>query len=100
YVPEKRILLPDVDQNEQQILLYHSEKLAIAFGLIIIADWVSLKIVKSHRICSDTDIMQLSSKPWFIGREIVVRDASRFHHFKYGNCCCSDYASRKCNYVH
>ncbi|GAV60040.1 PPR domain-containing protein/PPR_2 domain-containing protein/DYW_deaminase domain-containing protein [Cephalotus follicularis] len=90
YVPEERTLLPDVDQNEQQILLYHSEKLAIAFGLINTADWVSLQIVQSHRICSDChNAVKLIAM--VTGREIVVRDASRFHHFKDGSCSCGDY---------
>ena len=30
-----------------------------------------------------------------IGREIIVRDNSRFHNFKDGRCSCSDYVGKK-----
>nr|GMC52097.1 pentatricopeptide repeat-containing protein At5g50390, chloroplastic [Ipomoea batatas] len=34
YVANERTLLPDVDESEQKLLPYHSERLAISFGLI------------------------------------------------------------------
>ncbi|XP_044487470.1 pentatricopeptide repeat-containing protein At5g50390, chloroplastic [Mangifera indica] len=90
YVPEKKILLPDVDEREQRVLLYHSEKLAIAFGLINTPDWMPLQIVQSHRICCDChNAAKLIAT--VTRREIVVRDSSRFHHFKDGICSCGDY---------
>ncbi|GLU12722.1 hypothetical protein SLE2022_293810 [Rubroshorea leprosula] len=90
YVPEEKTLLPDVDEQEQRVLLYHSEKLAIAFGLINTPEWTPLQIVQGHRICNDCHnaikfISQVTQ------REIVVRDASRFHRFKNGSCSCGDY---------
>ncbi|KAH7549725.1 hypothetical protein ACOSP7_025356 [Xanthoceras sorbifolium] len=90
YVPEGRTLLPDVDEQEQRVLMYHSEKLAVAFGLINTLDWMPLQIVQSHRICCDchTAIKLIAM---VTGREIVVRDSSRFHHFKDGMCSCGDY---------
>ncbi|XWS51408.1 hypothetical protein CRYUN_Cryun12cG0173800 [Craigia yunnanensis] len=90
YVTEEKTLLPDVDEQEQRVLLYHSEKLAIAFGLINTMNGSSLQIVQSHRICNDCHnaikLIALVTR-----REIVVRDASRFHHFKDGSCSCGDY---------
>ena len=90
YIPQDRFLLPDVDEQEGRVLLYHSEKLAIAFGLISTSDWTPLQIVQSHRICDDCHtaikLIALVTR-----REIVVRDASRFHHFKDGSCSCGDY---------
>ncbi|EOY22476.1 Pentatricopeptide repeat superfamily protein [Theobroma cacao] len=90
YVPEEKTLLPDVDEQEQRVLLYHSEKLAIAFGLINTTNGLPLQIVQSHRICNDCHnaikLIALVTR-----REIVVRDASRFHHFKDGSCSCGDY---------
>lgn len=90
YIPQETFLLPDVDEREERILLYHSEKLAIAFGLLNTSDWTPLQIVQSHRICDDCHnaikLIALVTR-----REIVVRDASRFHHFKNGTCSCGDY---------
>ncbi|KAL5978769.1 hypothetical protein ACLOJK_029886 [Asimina triloba] len=90
YVPQSRSLLPDVDEEEERRSMYHSEKLAIAFGLISTSRSTPLQIVQGHRICSDCHnlikLIALVSK-----RDIVVRDASRFHHFRDGSCSCRDY---------
>lgn len=90
YIPENRYWLPDVDEKEEHMLMYHSEKLAVAFGLMNTPDNMPLQLVQSHRICHDChNAIKLISK--VRDREIVVRDASRFHHFKNGNCSCGDY---------
>uniref|UniRef100_A0A2P2QLM2 Uncharacterized protein MANES_06G119200 n=1 Tax=Rhizophora mucronata TaxID=61149 RepID=A0A2P2QLM2_RHIMU len=90
YTPVVKTLFPDVDEHEEWILKYHSEKLAIAFGLMNTPYWVSLQIVQGHRICDDCHrafkLISMVTK-----RKIVMRDASRFHHFKDGNCSCGDY---------
>lgn len=90
YVPEDKHMLPDVDEREAQLPFYHSEKLAIAFGLINTPEWMPLQMVQSHRICNDCHnaikLITLATR-----REIVFRDASRFHHFKDGSCSCGDY---------
>ncbi|CAL9014423.1 unnamed protein product [Prunus brigantina] len=89
YIPEEKHLLPDVDEHEWRSF-YHSEKLAIAYGLISTADGTPLQIVQSHRICGDChSAVKLIAR--VTGREIVVRDASRFHHFKDGSCSCGNY---------
>lgn len=90
YVSENKTLLPDVDEQEQRVLSYHSEKLAIAFGLINTPYWVPLQIVQGHRLCSDCH-KAIKLIAMVTRREIVVKDASRFHHFKDGNCSCGDY---------
>lgn len=90
YVPQGKNLLPDVDAREESMLLHHSEKLAISFGLISTPSLTPLQLVQSHRICDDChNAIQLISM--VCGREIVVRDASRFHRFKDGSCSCGDY---------
>lgn len=90
YQPEGKSLLPDVDEREAELVHYHSEKLAISFGLINSVDSTPLRLVQGHRICSDCHkaikLMALVTK-----REIVVRDSSRFHRFKNGTCACGDY---------
>ncbi|KAL0464104.1 UNVERIFIED_CONTAM: Pentatricopeptide repeat-containing protein, chloroplastic [Sesamum latifolium] len=90
YVPHGKYLLPDVDEREASMLLHHSEKLAISFGLINTPNLTPLQLVQSHRICSDChNAIKLISM--VCRREIVFRDASRFHRFKEGSCSCGDY---------
>ncbi|KAA0039490.1 pentatricopeptide repeat-containing protein [Cucumis melo var. makuwa] len=91
YVPEEQnFMLPDVDEHEEKIRMYHSEKLAIAYGLLNTLERTPLQIVQSHRICSDChSVIKLIAM--ITKREIVIRDASRFHHFRDGNCSCGDY---------
>lgn len=79
------------DMNERTAqLLDHSEKLAIAFGLISTANNTPILVFKNLRICSDChDFMKVVSK--ITDREIVVRDSIRFHHFDSGECSCRNY---------
>ncbi|XP_010545853.1 PREDICTED: pentatricopeptide repeat-containing protein At5g50390, chloroplastic-like isoform X2 [Tarenaya hassleriana] len=90
-LPEgEETLLPDVEENEERVLRYHSEKLALAYGLINTPNWKPLQITQSHRMCNDCHkTVQFASL--VSGREIVVRDASKFHHFKQGQCSCGGY---------
>ncbi|XP_027351731.1 pentatricopeptide repeat-containing protein At5g50390, chloroplastic [Abrus precatorius] len=90
YIEENETLLPDVDEEEQRILKYHSEKLAIACGLINTPNWTPLQITQGHRVCGDCH-SAIKLIAMVTGREIVVRDASRFHHFRNGSCSCGDY---------
>ncbi|CBI25049.3 unnamed protein product, partial [Vitis vinifera] len=49
----------------------------------------SLRITKNLRVCGDChNFCKLISK--FFERELVMRDANRFHHFKGGVCSCGD----------
>uniref|UniRef100_A0A7N2L4E9 DYW domain-containing protein n=1 Tax=Quercus lobata TaxID=97700 RepID=A0A7N2L4E9_QUELO len=94
YVPDTNEVSLDIDQEEKETSLFrHSEKLAIAFGLIVIIPPTPIRIIKNLRICNDCH-----SAAKFISRafdrEIVVRDRHRFHHFKQGSCSCMDYCSK------
>lgn len=81
----------DLEEDEKiEILRGHSEKLAISFGLLKTNDNVIVRVYKNLRICGDChNAAKLISK--VSGREIVVRDNKRFHHFKDGLCSCGDY---------
>ncbi|XP_006858486.2 pentatricopeptide repeat-containing protein At3g13880 [Amborella trichopoda] len=69
---------------------YHSEKLAVVFGMISLPEGAPIKVMKNLRICGDCHVvMKFISK--VTSREIILRDAIRFHHFKAGSCSCSDY---------
>ncbi|CAN8270808.1 unnamed protein product [Cochlearia groenlandica] len=91
YVPDTRCVLHDIDQEaKEQALLYHSERLAIAYGIISTPPRKSLTIIKNLRVCADChNFIKIMSK--IIGRELIVRDNKRFHHFKDGKCSCGDY---------
>jgi len=91
YVPDTRHVLHDVDEGAKaRALMYHSERLAIAFGLVSTPPGTLLRVMKNLRICGDChNAVKLIAK--VTGREIVVRDNKRFHHFKDGVCSCGDY---------
>ncbi|PHU07462.1 Pentatricopeptide repeat-containing protein, chloroplastic [Capsicum chinense] len=91
YVPDTRIVLYDLEEEEKErILLGHSEKLAVAFGLINSSKGETIRISKNLRLCEDChSFTKLISK--YTNREILVRDINRFHHFRNGVCSCGDY---------
>jgi hypothetical protein len=91
YVPNKNFVLHDVEEEvKEDMLQSHSEKLAISFGLINTSSGTSIQITKNLRVCGDChNVTKFISK--IVSREIVVRDANRFHHFKDGSCSCRDY---------
>ena len=91
YVPEIDFALHDVeDEQKENILVHHSEKLAIAFGLMNTSPGTTIRITKNLRVCGDChSATKFISK--IVDREIIMRDANRFHHFKYGLCSCGDF---------
>ncbi|XP_015583306.2 pentatricopeptide repeat-containing protein At4g30700 [Ricinus communis] len=91
FQPETDTALHDVEEEEKELMMkVHSEKLAIAFGLISTAPGTEIRIIKNLRVCLDCHTAtKFISK--ITERVIVVRDANRFHHFKDGVCSCGDY---------
>ncbi|XP_044478318.1 pentatricopeptide repeat-containing protein At2g22070-like [Mangifera indica] len=91
FVPDTESVLHDLEEElKEQILRHHSEKLAIAFGLISTPEKTTLRIMKNLRVCKDChSAIKFISK--LVGREIIVRDSTRFHHFRDGFCSCRDY---------
>ncbi|XP_042504215.1 pentatricopeptide repeat-containing protein At5g15340, mitochondrial [Macadamia integrifolia] len=80
----------DEQEEKEQALFSHSEKLAIAFALISTKPGMTLRIFKNLRICQDCHAaIKLISSVY--NREIIIRDRFRFHSFKQGSCSCSDY---------
>ncbi|XP_071690221.1 pentatricopeptide repeat-containing protein At4g14050, mitochondrial [Rutidosis leptorrhynchoides] len=91
YVPDVSFVLHDVGKQEkEQQLFWHSERLAVAYGLLKGVPGSVIRVVKNLRVCGDCHtVLKFISN--IVGREIVVRDASRFHHFKDGRCSCFDF---------
>ncbi|OVA16263.1 Pentatricopeptide repeat [Macleaya cordata] len=86
----KQVLFDLSEEDKEQALAWHSEKLAVAFGLLRTDAGTPIRIVKNLRICEDCHSAMKSISHVF-SREIIVRDRSRFHTFKEGKCSCKDY---------
>lgn len=91
YKPKTSEVMLDVEEEERELfLLLHSEKLAMAFGLISFSDKTTpIRIVTNLRVCSDChSFAEFISRSF--NREIIIRERNRFHHF-HGTTC------RTCN---
>ncbi|TQD77212.1 hypothetical protein C1H46_037269 [Malus baccata] len=78
------------ESRKHELLRHHSEKLALTFGLMCLPSNAPIRIMKNLRICGDCHaFMKISSS--CRGREIIVRDKNRFHHFKNGYCSCREF---------
>ncbi|KAF2554766.1 hypothetical protein F2Q68_00013104 [Brassica cretica] len=62
---------------------YHSQRLAVAYGLLKLPEGVPLRVLKNLRVCRDCH-----AAIKLISKEIILRDAKRSHHFKNGECSC------------
>ncbi|XP_038697217.1 pentatricopeptide repeat-containing protein At4g14050, mitochondrial-like [Tripterygium wilfordii] len=91
YVPDTSFVLHDMEEQEKERqLFWHSERLALAYGLLNAVPGTVIRIVKNVRVCGDChNVLKFVSD--IVKREIVVRDATRYHHFREGRCSCSEF---------
>lgn len=83
-------LVDETIDGKKSTLRLHSERLAIAFGLLNSRPGMPIRVFKNLRVCSDCHkVTKLISSIYNV--EIIVRDRARFHHFKDGTCSCMDY---------
>ncbi|KAA8529473.1 hypothetical protein F0562_033728 [Nyssa sinensis] len=88
YAANTNPVLFDIEEEEKEdALCKHSEKVAIAFGLISLKEGMPIRIVKNLRVCWDCHVVTIMISKIY-SREIIVRDRNRFHHFKDGECSC------------
>ncbi|KAL5700771.1 hypothetical protein ACHQM5_026179 [Ranunculus cassubicifolius] len=91
YTPDTSEVSFDIDVEEKESSVYrHSEKIAMAFGIISTSLPTPIRIMKNLRICGDCHNAAIAISKAY-GREIVIRDRHRFHHFKNGSCSCMGY---------
>ncbi|CAL4909210.1 unnamed protein product [Urochloa decumbens] len=91
YVPDTEFVLHDIDAEQKECsLMYHSEKLAVAYGLLVTPKGLPIQIMKNLRICGDCHTF-IKFVSHVTKREIDIRDGNRFHHFRNGNCSCGDF---------
>lgn len=91
FVSATESILHDVDEEVKKIMINkHSEKIALAYGLLVTSADMPLVIIKNLRICRDchntAKFVSLIEE-----RVIIIRDSKRFHHFSDGLCSCGDY---------
>ncbi|GJW15878.1 pentatricopeptide repeat-containing protein [Tanacetum coccineum] len=81
YVPNMTSVLHDIDKEEKEMTLrIHSEKLAVAYAIMNSVPGSTIHVIKNLRICGDChETIKLIAK--IVGRQIVIRDSKRFHHF-------------------
>nr|DAD37051.1 TPA_asm: hypothetical protein HUJ06_007692 [Nelumbo nucifera] len=91
YLPDTEWIFHNIEEEEKEDSLgSHSEKLALCFGLISTPPGMEIRIVKNLRVCGDChSMMKYASE--MCHREIILRDIKRFHQFKEGLCTCGDY---------
>ncbi|KAL3538283.1 hypothetical protein ACH5RR_001649 [Cinchona calisaya] len=91
HVPNTSEVLYDISAEEKETALrYHSEKLAVSFGLINTAPGATIRVINNLRVCDDChSVAKLISKIY--NREIILRDRARYHHFRDGQCSCKDF---------
>ncbi|CAL0313145.1 unnamed protein product [Lupinus luteus] len=92
YVPDfsGAPLVDENDDGKEKTLKVHSERLAIAFGLLNSRPGIPIRVYKNLRVCNDCHkVIKLISRIYNV--EITVRDRARFHHFNDGTCSCMDY---------
>lgn len=86
------LVLQHIEEEDakERALSLHSEKLAMAFGLISTSPPAPIRIMKNLRVCEDChSAAKLISMAY--RREIFLRDRHRFHHFRDGRCSCGDF---------
>ncbi|KAG5025552.1 hypothetical protein AAZX31_08G151700 [Glycine max] len=91
FVSETESILHDVDEEvKTDMINKHSEKIALAFGLLVSNADMPLVIIKNLQISQDclntAKFVSLIEKC-----TITIRDSKRFHHFSDASCSCGDY---------
>ncbi|KAL2317586.1 hypothetical protein Fmac_031462 [Flemingia macrophylla] len=70
--------------------IYHSEKLAITFGLENLPKFSPIRVVKNTLICRDCHNF-IKYVTTLTGREIILKDSKRLHKFVDGECSCGNF---------
>lgn len=89
--PDMTSVLHDIeDEEKERAVRYHSERIAVAFGVMSTPPGKVIRVVKNLRTCNDCHAaIKLIAQIFY--RDIIVRDRNRFHHFRDGFCSCKDY---------
>ena len=95
YEPYQNAELSDSEDDEKPVsgsIKHHSERLAVALGLLETPPAAIIRVTKNITMCRDCH----SSIKFFsllANREIIVRDSKRLHKFRDGWCSCGDFSA-------
>lgn len=91
YVPNTRFYRTLILEMENKERVYgYREEVAVVKELLNSKPRSSVFVITNMRICEDCyNILKLITN--ITGRELIKRDAKRFHFFKNGVCGCNDY---------
>lgn len=85
----ERSFANEVEASKADVFCGHSERMAVAFGLINTSPGMPVWVTKNLYMCESChSTIKFISK--VVRREISVRDTEHFHHFKDGSCSCGD----------
>ncbi|PUZ77208.1 hypothetical protein GQ55_1G351400 [Panicum hallii var. hallii] len=91
YEPDtSEVALAVGEEEKRRVAAAHSQKLAMAFGLLSTPEGTPVRVVTNLRMSKECHAYSALISEIF-GREIVVRDRSRFHRFRRGACTCRDH---------
>ncbi|XP_047082319.1 pentatricopeptide repeat-containing protein At1g31920 [Lolium rigidum] len=91
YKPDTTDVALDVNDEEKlRAVAAHSQKLAMAFGLLSTPEGTPVRVVTNLRMSKECHAYSALISEIF-GREVVVRDRNRFHRFRRGACSCGNY---------
>lgn len=91
YKPDTSEVALDADDEEKRSAVApHSQKLAMAFGLLSTPEGTPVRVVTNLRMSRECHAYSALISEIF-GREVVVRDRNRFHRFRRGTCSCGNY---------
>uniref|UniRef100_A0ACD5ZKL8 Uncharacterized protein n=1 Tax=Avena sativa TaxID=4498 RepID=A0ACD5ZKL8_AVESA len=91
YKPDTTDVALDADDEEKlRAIAAHSQKLAMAFGLLSTPEGSTVRVVTNLRMSKECHAYSTLISEIF-GREVVVRDRNRFHRFRRGACSCGNY---------
>ncbi|KAL2249909.1 pentatricopeptide repeat-containing protein At4g21065-like [Sesamum indicum] len=91
YQVETNMAIVDEEKEEATALpADHSEKLAVAFGLLNTSNEAQIRVIKSISMCRDChNFIKVVSI--LTSRTIIIRDSKRLHKFFNGQCSCGDF---------
>ncbi|CAN4111229.1 unnamed protein product [Withania somnifera] len=86
YIPDTNFVLHEVEEHQKKdFLFYHSAKLAVTFGLLMMRPGRPVRVMKNVLHCGDC-LTFFKYVSVVTKKDIHVRDASGFHHFVNGKC--------------
>ncbi|EFH49173.1 hypothetical protein ARALYDRAFT_327675 [Arabidopsis lyrata subsp. lyrata] len=90
YMPDTRCIHQNVSESEKEkLLMGHTEKLAMTYGLIKKKGIAPIRVVKNTNLCSDCHTVAKYISV-LRNREIVLQEGARVHHFRDGKCSCNN----------